>query len=153
MTPTLTVDHIAIRVSSLSASVPWYVRYFAGHRTWTLTEFSDLTRTRLPGISTLVEVVAGDLTFHLFEQEDSAAAGTGGCGAVQHLGIHVDSVGEVRELHDRWLELSLDTNTAPGGSVTELTEDRLNETVSFYCTDPDGTEFEIIAPGVLPDKR
>lgn len=153
MTPTLVVDHIAVRVSSLSASVPWYTRFFAGRQTWALTEFSDLTRSRLPGISALTEIVAGEVKFHLFEQQIAASAGNAGYGDVQHVGIHVDSINELKALRDRWVELSRDPDIAASGSVTELTTDASTRTVSFYCTDPDGTEFEIVADGVLADLR
>lgn len=151
MTPTLNVDHIAIRVRSLSASVPWYTRFFSARQTWSLAEFSDLTRSRLPGISALTEIVAGGVKFHLFEQQAAADAGTGGCGDVQHVGIHVDSLGELTRLRERWDELSLDPESPGSGSVTDLTTDASTRTVSFYCTDPDGTQFEIVADGVLAD--
>jgi catechol 2,3-dioxygenase-like lactoylglutathione lyase family enzyme len=151
MTPTPTADHIAIRVTSLSISVPWYTRYFSGREMWTLTEFSDLTRSRLPGISTLVEIAAGEVKFHLFEQDETVAGPAGLRAGFQHIGMRVGSLDELEQLRDRWVELSLDPQVVTSGSASELTADATTKTVSFYCTDPDGTEFEIIADGLASD--
>ncbi|MER6124304.1 VOC family protein [Streptomyces sp. NPDC001795] len=136
--------HVGVQTADLETSQAWYAEFFQARTSWTLTRFSELTLSRLPGITRLVEMVCGPLRFHLFERPGS---GTGtlddGATQYQHLCLEVDSPETLRQWRARWLEVSR------SGRYSFRSEDGPTEVVvdsdgvqSFYCLDPNGLEFE-----------
>ncbi|MFD0856848.1 VOC family protein [Actinomadura adrarensis] len=136
--------HLAIQAGDLESSVAWYRDFFGAEEKWTLEEFSELTASRLPGIRRLVEVLVGDVRFHLFDRD--------GCGAespptqarqFQHLCMAVESPGELREMRRRWIELRASGRyrfALPDGPTDIVTD--ADGAQSFYAHDVNGLEFE-----------
>src|SRR5947209_2723869 len=60
--------HVGIETADLDNAIAWYGAFLGARPSWELETFSPLTRSRLPGIRRLVELVAGDLRLHLFER-------------------------------------------------------------------------------------
>ncbi|GAB3930580.1 hypothetical protein GCM10029976_032790 [Kribbella albertanoniae] len=140
------LHHVAIQTHRLDDTVAWYVAFLGGEQTWTLTEFSDLTRERLPGISRLTEVRIGNQHLHLFERTDldprDPAARVEG---VQHLCFQVRDAEHLETLRVRWLELA-DADRFAGRTAnppTAIVEDS-DGIRCFYADDPDGTELELV---------
>ncbi|XVQ07086.1 VOC family protein [Spirillospora sp. CA-255316] len=135
---------MGIQTEDLESSVAWYRDFFGAAETWTLEEFSDLTTSRLPGIRRLVEMLVGDVRFHLFDRD--------GCGAglppaearqFQHLCMAVESPGELREMRRRWIELHDSGRyrfAVPDGPTDVVTD--ADGVQSFYAFDVNGLEFE-----------
>ncbi len=140
----LAFHHVGVQASDLDRSIAWYAGFFGARTSWTLSDFSPLTRSRLPGITRLVELVCGPMRFHLFAR-DGVDAGRPGPGQpqYQHLCIEVGSPEELRAWRDRWFAVAADA--ADHGDGGELPTDIVVDSdgvQSFYCLDPDGLEFE-----------
>jgi hypothetical protein len=70
-----TFHHIGVQTSGLVNSTAWYEEFFGARESWSLTSFSELTRSRLPGISRLVELTIGDVRVHLFARASRTGFG------------------------------------------------------------------------------
>src|SRR5258706_8338667 len=64
--------HVGIQTNDLENSVRWYKDFLGCEQAWTLDRFSELTRSRLPGIRALTEMVVGNVRVHLFERPGRA---------------------------------------------------------------------------------
>jgi catechol 2,3-dioxygenase-like lactoylglutathione lyase family enzyme len=140
----LAFHHVGVQASDLDLSIAWYTAFFGAQASWTLTDFSPLTRSRLPGISRLVELVSGPLRFHLFARAGVDAGRPGpGQPQFQHLCIEVGSSAELAAWRDRWLAVAGQPACRFGNDElpTEIVIDS-DGVESFYCLDPDGLEFE-----------
>lgn len=144
-TPPLTphLDHIGVQTADLSGSLAWYREYFGAKQNWTLDRFSDLTRSRLPGIIQLVELAANGIKFHLFERDSKSPQLDSVAVQFQHVCWSVESESELRHWRERWLELR------ESGKYTFERPDPPTEIVtdsdgvqSFYCFDVNGLEYE-----------
>src|SRR5262245_49503983 len=62
------VHHIAVQTADFGQSVAWYREFFGCETTWVLEKFSDLTVSRLPGITRLAELAVGGTRFHVFSR-------------------------------------------------------------------------------------
>ncbi|MFH8442212.1 VOC family protein [Streptomyces sp. NPDC018026] len=136
--------HVGVQTADLDLSQAWYGEFFQARTSWTLTRFSELTLSRLPGITRLVEMVCGPVRFHLFERPGTGnEAQSEHATQYQHLCLAVDSPEALRHWRERWLAL------ARGGRYVFRPEDGPTDVVvdsdgvqSFYCLDPNGLEFE-----------
>lgn len=139
-----TFHHVGVQTTDLANSVRWYQDFFGASRSWSLTTFSDLTRSRLPGIVSLTEVVLGDVRIHLFERPGQEAPMPGtSVVQFQHVCLSVDSRDELREWHERWTQLhrSGRYHFRFAEPATDIVEDD-DGTRSFYALDVNGLEFE-----------
>jgi catechol 2,3-dioxygenase-like lactoylglutathione lyase family enzyme len=136
--------HIGVQTADLDNSLRWYQDFFGASRSWSLTTFSDLTHSRLPGIVGLTEVVLGDVRIHLFERPGQQAAEPGtSVVQFQHVCLSVESRAELRDWHEKWTELheSGRYRFQFAEAATDIVEDA-DGTQSFYALDVNGLEFE-----------
>jgi len=136
--------HIGIQTNDLENSLSWYQDFLGLQARWSLSKFSQLTHSRLPGIRQLVEISIGGLRLHLFEREGRPAGDPGeSVTQFQHVCLAVDSPGELVTLRDRWIGLfenghySFALTDQPTEVVTD--DDGVQ---SFYAYDVNGLEFE-----------
>lgn len=137
-------NHIGIQTPDLENCESWYREFFGAERNWSLDTFSDLTRSRLPGIVRLVELAVGGMRFHLFERHGTDGTPPGGNAVqFQHVCLSVSTPEELPQWRDRWLELyrsgrhTFARDEQPTGIVTD--EDGVQ---SMYVLDVDGLEYE-----------
>jgi len=143
LTPRL--HHIAIQTRDLENSKAWYGDFFGCHVSWSLSSFSPLTLSRLPGIVSLVEMAVGDIRFHLFERNGDCVPHSAANGIqFQHICIAVDSHSELASWRQRWLDLFASGRYvfALRDAPTEIVVDA-DGVESFYAFDVDGLEFEV----------
>lgn len=137
--------HVGLQVTDLANSLSWYRDFFGARENWSTSEFSPLTRSRLPGVTRLTEVAINGFLLHLFERADGGEADP--CrneAQFQHVCLAVSSPGELRAWRRRWLELfeSGQYTFAYTDYPSEIIRDA-NGAESFYCFDVNGLEFEI----------
>jgi catechol 2,3-dioxygenase-like lactoylglutathione lyase family enzyme len=136
--------HVAVQTGDLENSAAWYEAFLGCRRSWSLTAFSDLTRSRLPGIRSLTELVVGDTRLHLFEREGRPAPGPGDSVVqFQHLCLSVESAERLSALRERWIDLyaSHRYTFALAEQPTDIVVDD-DGVRSFYAYDPNGLELE-----------
>lgn len=143
----VTPDHLAIQVRDVNQTISWYEAFFDGRVSWRMDGgFSETTTSRLPSIRSLVELRVGTVTFHIFDSDVADR-----CPAkikhpnYQHFGIVVPTSRELHDMRARWFALKDTTGAFPadGSGATEIITEN-DGTELFYCTDPNGLEFEII---------
>ncbi|MEV0642239.1 VOC family protein [Streptomyces sp. NPDC050619] len=141
--PTL-LHHVAIETTDLDNCEKWYREFLNFQPAWTLTEFSELTLSRLPGISRLTEVTCGGARLHLFERDGVHAEPTPARAPVQHLCLSFPAVALLETARSRWLELfeSGRFSFAKGEEPSPLVTDS-DGVVSFYAYDVNGLELEL----------
>lgn len=139
-----TLHHLGIQTADLDNCLSWYRDFFDGEVTWTLDRFSDLTRSRLPGITRLTEIRVGDVRLHFFERDGRTDRRPGGNEVqFQHACMATASPEELKGWRERWLE------HYGSGRYRFARPDRPSEIVidddgvqSFYAFDVNGLEFE-----------
>lgn len=149
----LRFHHVAVQTDDLDNCISWYQDFFTCRPTWTLDEFSELTRSRLPGIVRLTEVTMGDIRLHLFERPGRAAPHPNDSTTqFQHVCLYVETGDELPVWRERWLELYASGryrfafDDLPSEIVTDA-----DGTQSFYAFDVNGLEFEFTyLPGEHP---
>lgn len=137
------LHHVGVQTYDLADSLAWYRDFFGAEPTWTLEEFSALTRSRLPGMRKLAELAVGDFHFHLFERAGARLEQHGDPVQFQHVCFAVESADELRRLRERWFELfesGRHRYARPDPPTYIDTDDRGVQ--SFYCLDVNGLEFE-----------
>jgi catechol 2,3-dioxygenase-like lactoylglutathione lyase family enzyme len=142
-TLTSRLHHVGVQTYDLADSLAWYGDFFGAEPTWTLETFSELTRSRLPGMRRLTEVVVGDFRLHLFERTGAKLPQDADPVQFQHLCFAVGSPDELRDRRARWIELfeSGRHRFARPDPPTEIVVDDQG-VQSFYCYDVNGLEFE-----------
>jgi catechol 2,3-dioxygenase-like lactoylglutathione lyase family enzyme len=137
------LHHVGVQAYDLAGSLAWYREFFGGEPNWTLETFSELTRSRLPGIRRLTELVLGDFRIHLFERAGATLSQDADPVQFQHLCFAVGSPGELRDRRAHWIELfaSGRHRFARPDPPTEIVVDD-HGVQSFYCYDVNGLEFE-----------
>jgi hypothetical protein len=142
--PALCFHHVAVQTNDLDNCASWYQDFFACQPSWSLSEFSELTRSRLSGIVRLTEMVMGDIRIHLFERPGRAAPHPNDSTIqFQHLCLHVQSGDELPIWRQRWLDLfsSGHYHFAFDDQPSEIVTDA-DGSQSFYAFDVNGLEFE-----------
>lgn len=135
--------HVGIQTNDLDNCVSWYEDFLGCQRAWSLDRFSELTRSRLPGIRTLTEVVVGNVRLHLFERPGRASDPAESAVQFQHFCLGVNDPEDLVRLRRRWIELyesgryTFAVDEQPTDVVTD--EDGVQ---SFYALDVNGLEFE-----------
>ena len=136
--------HVAIQTNDLENCSAWYEEFFGCRRSWSLSKFSELTHSRLPGIRRLMEVAVGDVRMHLFERDgrpapDPAESVT----QFQHVCLSVGAAEDLAALRRRWIELfqSGRYSFALTEQPTEVVVDD-DGVQSFYAFDVNGLEYE-----------
>jgi len=135
--------HIGIQTNDLDNCVSWYEDFLGCQRVWSLDTFSELTRTRLPGIRTLTELALGDIRIHLFERRGRVADPTDSAVQFQHFCLCVNEPEELARLRQRWIELYESgryTFNVPEPPTDVVTDG--DGVQSFYAYDVNGLEFE-----------
>ncbi|MGW2254994.1 VOC family protein [Kitasatospora sp. NPDC001660] len=135
--------HLAVETADLDNCVAWYTEFFGGTAAWTLDEFSALTRSRLPGIVRLTEVVAAGTRFHLFTRSADYALPKPDVLQFQHLCLTVSSAAELEQWRARWQRLFASGRFifARPDPPTEIVVDD-DKVSSLYLYDVNGLEFE-----------
>jgi catechol 2,3-dioxygenase-like lactoylglutathione lyase family enzyme len=141
----MNLHHVAVQTADLENSTRWYRDFFEGCKlNWELDEFSELTRSRLPGIQRMVELQVGTLRFHVTERSDvQAADGDPPTALFQHCGLLVSDIDDLARLRARWIALyeSSDYAFARPDPPSEVVFDA-DGVGSLYVLDPNGLEFE-----------
>jgi catechol 2,3-dioxygenase-like lactoylglutathione lyase family enzyme len=136
--------HVGVQTDDLANAIGWYEEFLGCEQAWSLSIFSELTRSRLPGISRLVEVVIGDVRVHLFEREGRPATPPAeSVTRFQHVCLSVADPDDLRVLRDRWVsvyESGRFTFAWPDQPTEIVTDD--DGVQSFYALDVNGLEFE-----------
>lgn len=137
------LHHLAVETADLDNCVAWYTEFFGGRAAWTLTEFSELTRSRLPGITRLTEVAAAGTRFHLFTRGAGYGLPRPDLLQFQHVCLTAGSLGELREWRARWERLYASGRYAFARPEppTEVVVDS-DGVSSFYMYDVNGLEYE-----------
>lgn len=143
-TPAPRFHHVAVQTNDLENSVAWYEDFLGCQPSWSLTDFSELTRDRLAGIRRLTEVAVGDVRLHVYEREGRRAAPPGeSVTQFQHFCLSVESPDALERLRTRWIELyqsgryTFDFDEQPSEIVVDA-----DGVHSFYTLDVNGLEFE-----------
>lgn len=142
--------HVGVQTTDLANSIAWYQEFFGATEAWSLSRFSELTLSRLPGIGTLVELVCGEVRFHVFDRT--------GCDPTppdvaslqyQHLCLRVRSLAELRGWREHWLTLyrTGKYKFVVAALPTEIVVDD-DGVASCYLFDVNGLEFEL---SYIPD--
>ncbi|MEU3711049.1 VOC family protein [Streptomyces catenulae] len=142
--PLAQLHHIGVQTFDLDNSLAWY-RDFLGFRpTWTAETFSDLTVSRLPGVTRITEIVTERVRIHLIERAGrERRRGPEDRVQFQHICLAVDSPAQLRDRLERWQELyacgayTFLRPDPPTGIVTDA-----EGVQSFYCFDVNGLEIE-----------
>lgn len=135
--------HVGIQTNDVDNCVSWYEDFLGCRRAWSLDRFSELTRSRLPGIRTLTEMVVGDVRLHLFERRGRVSDPAESTVQFQHFCFCVSDPDELVRLRQRWIGLyksgrySFALNEQP----TDIVADS-DGVQSFYAYDVNGLEFE-----------
>jgi catechol 2,3-dioxygenase-like lactoylglutathione lyase family enzyme len=142
--PPPTFHHLGIQTADLDNAARWYQDFLGCRCAWSLTTFSELTTSRLPGITELREFVVGDVRIHLFQRPGAPApAPEHSSTQFQHVCLAADSPRQLAELRERWLELyrSGRYHYALDVQPTEIVVDA-DGVQSVYVYDVNGLEFE-----------
>lgn len=135
--------HVGIQTNDLENCVSWYEDFLGCRPSWSLDRFSELTRSRLPGIRVLTEMVLGDVRLHLFERPGRAADQGESAIQFQHFCFCVSAAEDLVRLRQRWMELfeSGQYSFALDEQPTDVVTDS-DGVQSFYAYDVNGLEFE-----------
>ena len=140
--------HVAVQTTDLDNCVAWYRDFFGCRPAWTLSTFSDLTRSRLPGITRLTEMVVGDFRVHIFERDPERAGQDhpdprGAKTQFQHICMRVGSPEELVRWREHWDDLfeSGRYNFTLPDQPTKIARDD-DGVNSFYALDVNGLEYE-----------
>jgi catechol 2,3-dioxygenase-like lactoylglutathione lyase family enzyme len=149
------IDHIGVQSADLPTAIRWYQEFFGCDVTWRMDGgFSDLSHRRLPGISRLVELVAGGIRFHLFTRSaGDIVQPPADANQFQHVCIRVGSAEELCRWRAHWLRLYASGRYAfarpEPPSAIDVDKDGMQ---SFYAYDVNGLEFEFTyTPGDADD--
>ncbi len=138
------LHHFGIQTADLDNCLRWYLDFFDAQQNWSMDRFSELTRSRLPGIRRLIEVQAGDLRFHLFDREGHTGCGPDAYGfQFQHACIQLATLEDLAAMRDRWIELHASgryTFARTDGPTNIVVDD--DGTESVYLYDVNGLEYE-----------
>jgi catechol 2,3-dioxygenase-like lactoylglutathione lyase family enzyme len=137
------LHHLAVETADLDNCVAWYTDFFGGTAAWSLDEFSGLTRSRLPGILRLTEVVAAGTRFHLFTRSADYTAPQPDVLQFQHVCVTARSAAELEQWRVRWQQLFASgryTFSRPDPPTEIVVDD--DKVSSFYLYDVNGLEFE-----------
>jgi catechol 2,3-dioxygenase-like lactoylglutathione lyase family enzyme len=142
--PLALLHHVAIETADLDNCALWYQEFLGFTPSWTLTEFSELTRSRLPGITRLTEVAHGPVRLHLFSRVDTGAEPCSGYTPVQHVCLAVPSAEALEDARSRWVALFESGRfqyARPDGATPIVTDS--DGVSSFYAYDVNGLELEL----------
>lgn len=139
------IHHLGVQTDDLRNCLDWYVEFFGAEVKWDLDRFSELTRSRLPGIGKLVEVAVGTgLRFHLFDRSAHSGRVPDSEGfQFQHVCLQVDGPAQLDAVRRRWWRLhdsgrfSFVRDEPPTPVVVD--DDGVH---SLYLLDVNGLEFE-----------
>lgn len=139
----LRIHHVAVQTDDLPSSISWYEDFFGAEVSFTLSEFSELGMQRLPGLSELAELRAGELRIHLFTRGPLHGAPSPDTNHFHHLCIQVPNAEDLHAWRDRWCAIHDSgrytfTKDVP---ATDIAADD-DGALSFYVYDTNGVQFE-----------
>ncbi|MFJ8430194.1 VOC family protein [Kitasatospora sp. NPDC094019] len=141
--PRLRFHHFGVQTTDLDNSVRWYGDFLGCRQAWSLDRFSELTRSRLPGIRELTEMSIGNVRIHLFDRPGRTSDPAESVVQFQHLCFGVETPEDLIRLRRRWTELY------ESGRYVFATDEQPTDIVidkdgvqSFYAYDVNGLEFE-----------
>jgi catechol 2,3-dioxygenase-like lactoylglutathione lyase family enzyme len=142
------LHHIAVETADLDNCVSWYTAFFGASTAWSLDTFSDLTHSRLPGITRLTEIHAVGLRFHIFSRDIDYRTPAPDILQFQHVCLAVESPEALNNWRERWQHLYTfgDFTFARDERATEIVIDQ-DQVSSFYAYDVNGLEFEFTHVG------
>lgn len=138
------MHHVALVTPDADNLGAWYHDLLGMQHAWTLSDLSDLTIRRLPGIRRIDEWKLGTFRIHLLEVPAAEPASTTVRMAnYQHVCLCLESIESLTALQQRWLSLahSKRFRFLVRAEASEVVVD-LDGVHSFYAFDPDGREWE-----------
>lgn len=139
------IHHIGVQTTDLPNSIAWYQEFLGCTVAWEMNGgFSALSHRRLPGLSRLVEMVAGDVRLHLFTLDGAAdKPHAADVNQFQHVCLRVETAEELRRWRQRWLALYESDRFvfARREPASEIDIDGQGMQ-SFYAFDVNGLEYE-----------
>lgn len=138
------IHHVGVQTADLDNALAWYRAFLGTKPTWSLDTFSELTRSRLPGITQLVEIGVGAARLHLFHRPGHPPTPpTESLVQFQHVCLSVSTPEDLEVLRERWERLY------DSGEFTFALSERSTPIVvdaegvhSFYAYDVNGLELE-----------
>jgi hypothetical protein len=139
-------DHLAIQVlnGQVENTVKWYMDFFKCKKIWQQSsDFEDLTRRRLIGIDTIVELKSSFFRFHIFSRPINNST-VDHYIQYHHIGFSVDKSSKLTKLIQQWHDLRLSNKYTfyKDAYVTEHIKDTIG-VESIYFTDVNGLEYEV----------
>lgn len=140
-------DHLAIQipVGSLNNTILWYTDFFDCKQNWSqYSDFQPLTRQRIPGIKSIVELESRLFCFHLFESSEIHEKVLKNHIQNHHLGFSVKTSNEIDQIIEKWNKLYQSQRYlfVQNAYITNKIRDSVG-VESAYFTDVNGLEFEI----------
>ena len=139
-------DHLAIQVlhEQVDNTVKWYTDFFSCKKIWQQsTDFEELTKRRLPGIKTIVELESNFFRFHIFSRAIVNAT-VNNYLQYHHIGFSVDKSDKLVELQKKWQDLR--TSNQYGFYKDAYVTEKITDSIgveSIYFTDLNGLEYEV----------
>lgn len=136
--------HVGIQTNDLENSAAWYEAFLGARPAWSLSDFSELTHSRLPGIRRLLEIGLGEVRIHLIDRAGQPAADpTHSRTQFQHICLSAAAPEDLVRLREHWVALfeSGRYAFARPDQPTEIVTDP-DGVQSFYALDVNGLEFE-----------
>jgi catechol 2,3-dioxygenase-like lactoylglutathione lyase family enzyme len=126
-------NHVATLTTDLDRFAEWYGQVFGAEVTFTMDAEGDHPRM-------FILDMGGVGALNVFEVPEEALIGdrrrVGGRGAIDHFGLHVDSLATLEEVRDRL--------AAVGADIGEI--QMLGSEWSLFFRDVDSMELEVCAP-------
>lgn len=152
-------DHLAVQIPHLRLqnTVQWYIDFFDCQKNWEQhTSFEELTKKRIPGIQSIVELECNAFRFHIFGREPLNEIVITEYIQNHHVGFSVTDTNEIDIIEQKWKKLYQSQNYTFIGNtyITEKMTDSLGID-SIYFTDVNGLEFEVtcVPQTVLYDRE
>ncbi|MFK0250094.1 VOC family protein [Amycolatopsis azurea] len=138
------IHHVGVQTADVANALAWYRAFIGAEPAWSLDTFSELTHSRLPGITRLVEIRVGTLRLHLFHRPGRPPIPpTESLVQFQHVCLAVSTPADLEVLRERWERLY------DSGEFTFALNERSTPIVvdaegvhSFYAYDVNGLELE-----------
>lgn len=158
-TATWKFDHVGIQVGSVDVAENWLVQMFGARKDWDVKgSFPPAIAEKEPNLNRVAQYVIGkNVVLHVFDQIPQGAANDNDTnnqlGLIDHLAFSVNSKEKLDTLRAKWLEIypqfseqyaELKTNETHLCQEIGIRADGTKYV--WYCKDPYGVGYEIVAP-------
>lgn len=140
-------DHLAVQIPhhQLQNTVKWYKDFFDCKENWSQhSSFEPLTKERIPGIKSIVELESIAFRFHIFTRFPLKETIAESYIQNHHVGFSVDQALAIDLIKNKWKSL-YDSEAYSFSKIAYITEKMIDSlgVHSIYFTDVNGLEFEV----------